>query len=261
MQKRKTKNKITFKQRFSEMEFKEKRKQVRNALAQRIKSSRFVDNHSGWEVRRSLLKYQTMLKIDFRLLVTNMLKKHKKIRVLDIGCGAGYFLSELKNLNKTRIETHGIRTSLGGSPYLGDVEKLDKEATKKIDSLHIGSFENYKFKTKFNCIFSTIGSVYTASQAHTLQKICSLLEVGGVSAIIIPKKGVPKSMLDKMVKSGYKLKIETKQVRRRNGDIDRLRILKIRKTTNKVPNLSEFILRDLKKGIEPTVNSTISEFS
>ncbi len=261
MQKNKVTQGLKFNEKFGKMNFGEKRSKVRNDLAQRIRSSRFVDRHSGWEVRRSLLKYQTMLKIDFGLLLTNMLKKHKRLRVLDIGCGAGYFLNELKNFDRKRIETHGIRTTLNGSPYLGDVEKLDKEMTKKMDLLHIGSFENYKFKTKFNIIVSTIGSVYTASQAHTIQKICSLLEVGGVSAIIIPKKGVSKSLLNEITKTGYKIKVETKQVRKRNGEIDRLRILKIRKTTNSVPNLSNFILKEINKGIDVTVNPRIAEFS
>lgn len=133
--------------------------------------------------------------------------------------------------------------------------------SSKIYKLHIGSFENYKFKEKFDLIVSSIGSVYTTSQAHTIQKICSILNVGGIAAIHIPKKGVSKKLIENLNKNGYFARILTKVVTKRNGEKMRLRILHLKKLANKVPDLNDFIVKEFKNGIEPTVESRIQEFA
>lgn len=248
------------KQRLKDTDLLKRNTKERINLAQRIKSARFVDRLEGWETRRGIFKYQNLLRVDFDAIKKKLLTRKNRIRVLDIGCGPGYFLSEFKKGNK-KIITHGLRVNLEGSPHLGDVKTIDKTISAKIDNLHIGSFENYKFKHKFDLIVSAIGSVYTASQAHTIWKVCSLLNVGGVAAINIPKKGVSKGLIEKLNKSGYEARVLTTIVTKRTGEKMRLRILHIKKTQNKVLDLSEFIEKELKKGISPTVEERIQEFA
>ena len=123
--------------------------------------------------------------------VNVLLKKKDKIRILEIGCGYGRALLELRKFFGDRVEVHGInferRWNLRLIKKFGVSQKIFviKGIEKNLPKLYIlDAGQKMKFPSNyFDFIFSQATGQYIADKALFLEEINRLLKKDGIAKI------------------------------------------------------------------------------
>ncbi len=140
--------------------------------------------------KRGIKEYKERIG-DFILDIEDLLKKKKKIKILDIGCGYARTLLELKRRFGDRIEIYGInyekRWTLKIIKKYALCNKLFSinELGKNLPKLYIGDAgkrlpyaSNY-----FDFIISVASVQYISNKAKFLEEVNRVLNEGGVAII------------------------------------------------------------------------------
>ncbi len=217
-------------------------------LARRIKTGRKYDRthqlvNPTWERRRTLSRYSNLMQINLEEKIMNMIiSKNRKIKILDIGCGKGNALAEVKNKFETSVETHGLRLT-------GKTEErftADLLAQGMIDKLHVGSIENYLFKQKFDLIVSFAGFHYISNVPLGLEKVCNSLTKKGEAILQIPKSRLRKEWIETLRKKGFMIEIKSGK--------GQFSLLKILNADGKKVNLEKEIKNEAKKHLQRKID-------
>lgn len=109
-------------------------------------------------------------------VIEAMPKTKSKVRILDIGCGYGKFLSLLESENK--FETYGIDT---GSYAIKEAKKRTSKT-----KFWVGSISTFQPKLRFHiiCAFDVLEHIPNLEEA--LKKIYDLLEKNGRFFCVVP---------------------------------------------------------------------------
>ncbi|PIN99168.1 MAG: hypothetical protein COT90_00805 [Candidatus Diapherotrites archaeon CG10_big_fil_rev_8_21_14_0_10_31_34] len=156
--------------------------QERAALARNIRKTRTLDRkhaRSGilenkpvfYSVSRNLNQVSSLHRLDVAGVLNYLIELYKKksADVLDIGCGEGKALAELKKSAKAKIRTYGLAlTRLG-------------EQSKNIDKIIIGAAETKKLPEKrFLLVYSAESIFFDQLPLQSIERIINSLETGGV---------------------------------------------------------------------------------
>lgn len=121
--------------------------------------------------------------------IKNALKSNKKVRVLEIGCGEGRVLMELRKMFP-QVELHGINKkpwmAMKGEQSLkrtGTYYKIFKrsEITRiKLPKIYFYSIEKLKFKDNFfDLVISQVSIQYIPRKDKVLEEVWRVLKSGG----------------------------------------------------------------------------------
>jgi SAM-dependent methyltransferase len=108
--------------------------------------------------------YNQIHGVDFRAELHRMLQSRQRVRLLDIGCGPGYFLKEMLEYAKSegladRLEVHGV--TLTREFKVVDSATGDPAWYKPVlgkDVIHVGHAEDLRFPDgHFDMVVSTFG--------------------------------------------------------------------------------------------------------
>ena len=121
--------------------------------------------------------------------IEKILKSHKINRVLEVGCGTGILLKELKD-NYKDIEFVGLDPNQSGFHNYEDVSKkiLDFDNSINIIKSTIESFDNQK---KYDLIFSFNVFEHVKNQNQYIINTMNLLTNGGKNMIFAPNYDFP----------------------------------------------------------------------
>lgn len=104
--------------------------------------------------------------------------KKENINLLEIGCGFGYFLNNLKSLKLKSLYGCDV------SPFV--ISKAKKKFGKHINFV-AGDFLNISFKKKFQIIFAYGVFQYLLSKRKSfIKKIYEILNKGGIAIVSFP---------------------------------------------------------------------------
>jgi SAM-dependent methyltransferase len=201
----------------------EKSEQNIRAEAEAQKSYRELDRESRWGYfRTSLPNVENSLQFSITGWIESRIKNHtpqNPLKVLDLGCGAGTALGELKQRFRDRIRTVGQV-----------LEKSPGEKYQGIDRLAEGSFPQKRLHESFDLIFSHMGSTdYTKLQLHTIEETLKLLKPGGIAIVglssvsplseraiktILMQNGIKNSEIYCSPRIGYFLRFSKPQLRK-----------------------------------------------
>lgn len=107
-------------------------------------------------------------------LIEKMLNRTNKLRILDVGCGEGNFLMELKQKFGDKIDANGINTF----EYHND-QKLRKSNI----NVEISDIDNFNSEEEFDLIVGVHSLQYTSNPMSSLKKIYRILKPGGIAMI------------------------------------------------------------------------------
>lgn len=151
----------------------EERKTENEGLQKTIK---FIDRRGGHIFFRTTLKE---IEREFSTSITRMIRekitgaKSRQVNVLDLGCGAGTALSQLKEIFGNKIKTTGVL-----------LERKKAEKYRGIDNLIVGDAVLIKLKEKFDVIYSHAGPFYSSAQKPALlHNVIQMLAPGGIAVI------------------------------------------------------------------------------
>lgn len=135
---------------------------------------RFMDRRGGHIFFRTSLEE---IEKEFRISITRIIqaktKKQARVNVLDLGCGAGTSLSQLKAIFGNKIKTTGVL-----------LERKKTEKYSGIDKLIIGDATIIKPKEKYDVIYSHAGPFYSSAyKPALLQNIIQMLAPGGIAVV------------------------------------------------------------------------------
>lgn len=202
--------------------------------------------------------------------IKSKLKNNQKVNVLEIGCGEGRVLMQLRKLFPN-IELHGINKkpwiAMRGSSSLkttGTHYKIftPSEVKKvKLPTIHFTDAKKLKFKDKyFDLIYSQVAIQYVDRKDQLLEEVWRVLKPGGKAFLNIDARteNVPdfldfttprfiiykdnkiyplKSFIKDINKSGFDIKYKT-SVEKEKGETKKRINLVITKNINKKLNLN-----------------------
>jgi SAM-dependent methyltransferase len=128
--------------------------------------------------------------------IEKLLMTKKKIKILEIGCGYGRALLELKKMFGNQIEIHGInaekRWDRKLSRKFGISEKIftNKDIDKNLPKIHImdaGKKTHFK-SNSFDYIYSWATMQYVVDKAKLLEEVNRLLTDKGIARIEIQER-------------------------------------------------------------------------
>lgn len=216
---------------------KEKRKKIANQLKKnRAKDRSYklkprIELGRWWQKSRGITDYERFLSLSNRkqpsikqIVKKKLKEKRKKVNVLDVGCGSGVFLSELKKDFKEKINTEGISLARPLTPnqvkklekkpeikkayptgsrnfFIKRMEKKRKKFHQRIKEknikVHTGLAETHSFEKKFDLIFSVQCFRYTIKPMLALKNTLNHLKKGGEAFLDL---GSGKRLKNKKVK-------------------------------------------------------------
>jgi len=171
-----------------------------------------VKFNMGWPMHRDISQYETLLGMSKGSIKEIVARRAKsgKVKVLDIGCGAGIFLKELKAHFGQSIEAHGvvlarplsekaierlsvkIRAESGKLPqkdaaWLDMLREERRSFEKRINegglNVHVGLAETHSYGKKFDLIFSVHSLTYAVAPMRALINSLNHLRLGGEAFI------------------------------------------------------------------------------
>jgi SAM-dependent methyltransferase len=172
------------------------------------KKSGSITFNSGVRNNRSISEYEEILGLgpeSIRKLFLQKIKSHGKINVLDVGCGAGVFLSQAGRLAHWKANVEGITvgkpvgkqsikelkkeagllfrlkpSSILGFGRLGlNRAALESNAKKSKINFHTGLAETHSYGKKFDLIFSVNTFQYFINKKLALINTLNHLKNGG----------------------------------------------------------------------------------
>jgi SAM-dependent methyltransferase len=141
-----------------------------------VKTMKRTDQEIHWVMRSSGIKeVQNFLNHSINFEIKERLKAKKKVFVLDLGCGSGRTLNDIKQLFGNRVHTTG---------QVLQKPKFNKESYTGVDRLLEGELRNIKPKNTFDIIYSHFGATaYTELKATAVEKIVQWLKPGGIAVL------------------------------------------------------------------------------
>lgn len=130
-------------------------------------------NSKDWNDRRNIRQYEKNFNFrrnTFVKLIREIIKRNGHASVMDVGCGEGVFLSQLKRRFKKNITTAGVSLKRPSND-------------KNIDVLRIQQAERPSFSKSFDLIFSVQMTSYSNHRASVLKNIFRALKPGGIAFI------------------------------------------------------------------------------
>lgn len=155
----------------------EKSEQNIRAEAEAQKSYGELDRESRWGYfRTSLSNVENNLQFSITGWIESRIKNHtpqNPLKILDLGCGAGTVLGELKQIFGDRIRTVGQV-----------LEKSPGEKYQGIDRIAEGPFPQKRLHESFDIIFSHMGSIdYSRLPLQAIEETAKLLKHGGIAIV------------------------------------------------------------------------------
>jgi len=139
-----------------------------------IEEEYYKSKDVGFSIDKRFVRHFTRRAKQHKKLILKCFPENFKGNVLDVGCGAGYFLHEMK---KNSWNSFGIEPS--NEHYLYAVNNLDIKVYK-------GMFDEYKEKTKFDLIYFSHVFDDLPNLDKTFKKISFLLKSNGRIFIEVP---------------------------------------------------------------------------
>ena len=145
----------------------------RDVFGKRIKELRRKDYRDEYRTNEGIGAANRILNADLGKEVRGIIESRGKARVLEVGCGTGQALADLKEEFGGKVEVSGI-----GLSNL----KSRSDAGKLVDSYYVGAFETYPFPRRptYDLIFSRYGSTaFPTNLQRNIAKAAVLLREGG----------------------------------------------------------------------------------
>ncbi len=174
-------------------------KRKRKDLASRIKGLRRSDRGGEARYNRNsgIKKYSAVFGFDLKKHINTLMKKRGYLKVMDLGCGNGVFLTELKTLFGKKVKTHGFG--------------LTNPKNKNIDKMHVGSYIGYNFSEPFDLIVSSGSIQHSRNVGFAIQKAANILLFNGQAILDLGKHHAEgfyaKEYVKALNESGYKAKL------------------------------------------------------
>ncbi|GEM_PF-2669542 len=149
----------------------------RKKASEHIRQMRYLDRERKWANAGRIKHYREELGVPTTRKVAAIIKEKGKCRILDLGCGSGRFLAQLKRIFGEKVETHGL--------------SIQNPKNPKIDKMHVGLFETARFAGKFDIIVSNHSLQYALNTSMAVQNACNSLEKGGEAFLHIGGKESP----------------------------------------------------------------------
>lgn len=178
----------------------------RRFLSERARSVRKEDAKNDWHNHRSLRVIKKDFGVDLREVIKKRVKNNSKISVLDIGSGKNVSLIELSKIFGSRVDLHGLTVTQKRESILTRYFGVNKVASSRVKK-HVGLFEEYKFKQRFDFVYSFAGIHYTVAPQFVIEKLCNLLNQGGMAIIQFPSSRINSEMKRQMLKQGYQFRV------------------------------------------------------
>lgn len=126
----------------------------------------FEDHLRILGIKREELYYQ----------INNLLRSRKKVRILDVGCGAGLFLSELKRAHRDNIDATGLTLN---------PEKISERRVGKTGrfNVRVGLMEKFRPRKKYDLIFAVVSLAHSFHPLLAIENIYNSLRKGGKAYI------------------------------------------------------------------------------
>ncbi len=121
--------------------------------------------------------------------ISRIIENEKINRVLEVGCGTGILIKELKD-NFRNIEFTGLDPNESG---FHNYEKISKRISNLDNSINIvkSSIGNFENKNKYDLIFSFNVFEHVDNQHQYILNTVDLLETGGKNIIFAPNYDFP----------------------------------------------------------------------
>ncbi len=178
----------------------------RKFFADRTRNIRKEDKNRNWINDRTIRTLKKDFGVNLIRAVGKKVKSGSKLSVLDVGSGRHVSLIELAKVFGGKIDLHGLtaaqKKDFIHTAYFGK-GKVSKDQIKK----HIGLFEEYKFKQRFDLIYSFAGLHYSVAPPLVVEKLCNLLNKGGVAIVQYPSSRITPEMKKQMLANGYRFRV------------------------------------------------------
>ena len=149
----------------------------------KIKMAKDLDRGGGWLSFRTplpIIEHVLGVKIGDRISrAIGSYSQRRPFKVLNVGCGAGTALAELKERFGNKIKTVGAV-----------MEKTPGEKYKGVDRLLVGDIKSANPRERYDLVYSYIGAViHSGLKTTVLDRIISFLKPGGQAIINIGGPG------------------------------------------------------------------------
>jgi predicted TPR repeat methyltransferase len=140
---------------------------------EKLRTHKIAGTQINYFIRGGIREYDYRLGVKLSKIIQRISRSKKgPVRVLDIGCGVGKTLTELKK-------------QFGDNVFVAGLTLKRLKSHKELDHVYIRDFDRHTIKEKYDVIMSTNASSYFENFPNVLEKMFSSLNVGGIMLLTL----------------------------------------------------------------------------